>query len=244
MGNDANGVAAQSIGGGGGNGGLSVAGTFNFGTDNKIPSFTAAVGGNGGSGGAGGVVNVTRDRRDDDGRRCFERHSGAIDRRRRRQRRPRRFWLDRGHGRQPDQRVRRRLRRPGQRRGRRDGDQHRRHHHRLAQAGASPDRRGRSRLQDVLVEDGNGFQRHPGAVDRRRRRQRRLRLQRLRRSAWNGHERPGRVTVGGFGGSGGIAGNVNVTNDGLITTWGANANGIEAQSIGGGGGNGGDALTA
>src|SRR5262249_57014052 len=51
------------------------------------------------------------------------------------------------------------------------------------------------------------------------------------------------LTLGGFGGSGGTPGNANVTNTGLITTYGANANGIEAQSIGGGGGNGGGAVT-
>ena len=51
------------------------------------------------------------------------------------------------------------------------------------------------------------------------------------------------LTLGGFGGGGGVAGGVNVTNDGEIITDGAQANGIEAQSLGGGGGNGGGALT-
>ncbi|HYC98208.1 autotransporter outer membrane beta-barrel domain-containing protein [Brevundimonas sp.] len=45
------------------------------------------------------------------------------------------------------------------------------------------------------------------------------------------------VTVGGFGGDGGDAGAVTVTNTGAIVTRGANAHGILAQSIGGGGGN-------
>ncbi len=51
------------------------------------------------------------------------------------------------------------------------------------------------------------------------------------------------LTVGGFGGGGGTAGDVNVVNNGEIITYGAQANGIEAQSLGGGGGNGGGALT-
>ena len=45
------------------------------------------------------------------------------------------------------------------------------------------------------------------------------------------------ITIGGFGGSGGDGGPVTVTNSGSITTRGAGAHGIQAQSIGGGGGN-------
>lgn len=54
------------------------------------------------------------------------------------------------------------------------------------------------------------------------------------------------VTVGGKGGAAADAGNVTATNTGLIATGGAGANGLIAQSIGGGGGNGGDskAITA
>ncbi len=51
------------------------------------------------------------------------------------------------------------------------------------------------------------------------------------------------LTLGGFGGSGGFADNVSVTNNGFITTFGPAAHGILAQSIGGGGGNGGGAVT-
>ncbi len=47
------------------------------------------------------------------------------------------------------------------------------------------------------------------------------------------------VTVGGAGGNGEDAGNVTVTGTGKIVTSGANAHGIVAQSIGGGGGNAG-----
>src|SRR5690606_37428127 len=60
FGDHANGVIAQSIGGGGGNGGLSVAGTFNVSNTNATPSLTASVGGMGGAGGEGAAVIVTR----------------------------------------------------------------------------------------------------------------------------------------------------------------------------------------
>ena len=45
--------------------------------------------------------------------------------------------------------------------------------------------------------------------------------------------------LGGSGGEGGTGGEVNVLNEGIITTYGFKAHGILAQSIGGGGGNGG-----
>ena len=51
----------------------------------------------------------------------------------------------------------------------------------------------------------------------------------------------GAVNVGGKGGSGNIGGAVTVTNSGTIITGGANATAILAQSIGGGGGSGGNA---
>jgi alpha-tubulin suppressor-like RCC1 family protein len=50
------------------------------------------------------------------------------------------------------------------------------------------------------------------------------------------------VSVGGGGGDGNTAGDVIVTNTGVINTWGTNSHGILAQSIGGGGGNGGAAV--
>ena len=49
------------------------------------------------------------------------------------------------------------------------------------------------------------------------------------------------VAVGGRGGGGGPAGDVSVTNNGQITTYGADATGVLIQSIGGGGGTGGAA---
>ncbi|MCK9376587.1 MAG: hypothetical protein M0P73_10595 [Syntrophobacterales bacterium] len=49
---------------------------------------------------------------------------------------------------------------------------------------------------------------------------------------------PGTIEIGGTGGAGGDGGTVQVTNGGVITTYGNQASGIYAQSIGGGGGNG------
>ena len=49
--------------------------------------------------------------------------------------------------------------------------------------------------------------------------------------------------MGGAGGMGGTGGDVSVANAGEITTHGRTAHGILAQSIGGGGGNGGMSLT-
>jgi uncharacterized protein YhjY with autotransporter beta-barrel domain len=51
------------------------------------------------------------------------------------------------------------------------------------------------------------------------------------------------VTIGGDGGDGGDGNTVNVTNTGAITTTGVSAIGIEAQSIGGSGGNGNGAFS-
>uniref|UniRef100_UPI0025C393E9 autotransporter outer membrane beta-barrel domain-containing protein n=1 Tax=Maricaulis sp. TaxID=1486257 RepID=UPI0025C393E9 len=51
------------------------------------------------------------------------------------------------------------------------------------------------------------------------------------------------IAVGGSGGSGNISGRVTVRSDGLISTLGTDSDGILAQSIGGGGGTGGNART-
>jgi len=51
------------------------------------------------------------------------------------------------------------------------------------------------------------------------------------------------IGLGGQGGTGGTGGTVDVANSNTITTGGENAAGIFAQSIGGGGGNGGSALS-
>ncbi len=50
------------------------------------------------------------------------------------------------------------------------------------------------------------------------------------------------ISIGGKGGTGGTASDVNVTNNGALTTSGTASQGIFAQSIGGGGGAGGDAF--
>jgi len=52
------------------------------------------------------------------------------------------------------------------------------------------------------------------------------------------------VAVGGNGGAAGDGGSVAVTNSGTVTTAGDSAHGILAQSVGGGGGNGGDATNS
>jgi len=51
------------------------------------------------------------------------------------------------------------------------------------------------------------------------------------------------IAVGGFGGSGNAAGKVNVDSEGFIKSKGDYSNGVLAQSIGGGGGNGGMAVS-
>ncbi|TPM31479.1 hypothetical protein FJ967_24885 [Mesorhizobium sp. B2-3-4] len=53
---------------------------------------------------------------------------------------------------------------------------------------------------------------------------------------------PAVISIGGAGGSSGIGGIVNVTNNNSLHTTGAGADGINAQSIGGGGGSGGRAI--
>ncbi len=50
------------------------------------------------------------------------------------------------------------------------------------------------------------------------------------------------LAVGGFGGTGNTAGSVSVTNSGTINVFGNKSDGIYAQSVGGGGGNGGLAI--
>jgi len=51
------------------------------------------------------------------------------------------------------------------------------------------------------------------------------------------------ATIGGFGGSGNTGGAVTVENEGVIDTQGSESHGLFAQSVGGGGGNGGSART-
>jgi uncharacterized protein YhjY with autotransporter beta-barrel domain len=51
------------------------------------------------------------------------------------------------------------------------------------------------------------------------------------------------LTIGGDAGGGGAAGTVQISSDGLITSYGDHAGGLQAQSIGGGGGKGGAAVS-
>lgn len=64
-------------------------------------------------------------------------------------------------------------------------------------------------------------------------------LQTQIKSPRDGGARTAAVTVGGEGGTGGNGAQVDVTSAGQITTQGAEAHGIKAESIGGGGGDGG-----
>ncbi len=243
MGNNASGVIAQSLGGGGGNGGLSVAGTFNFASAGNIPSITASVGGTGGAGGAAGDVHVTRvGATQTIGDKSYGIVAQSIG----------------GGGGNGGLSVAGSI-------GTKDAKQISAsvggfggpgsgagavtvnntgaittgsittQQEQLAQVGTV--------LVPVSVVTGNGSD---GIL-----------AQSIGGGGGNGgFAFSGSIgptgentsvniglTLGGFGGSGGFAGNVGVTNVGLITTFGAQANGIDAQSIGGGGGNGGSALT-
>lgn len=51
------------------------------------------------------------------------------------------------------------------------------------------------------------------------------------------------MTIGGDGGTGATAGNVTIVNDGIVTSYGSWGDALKAQSIGGGGGDGGMAIS-
>lgn len=51
------------------------------------------------------------------------------------------------------------------------------------------------------------------------------------------------LTIGGSGGNAGVAGNVQISNAGIVTSYGDHAAGLQAQSVGGGGGKGGAAVS-
>jgi len=177
IGDDSAGLLAQSIGGGGGNGGLSVAGSIG-GPDSK--QVTASVGGMGGAGSEAGVVSVT--------------NTGNIST---------------GSFSVQEQQI--------------------------AAVGTVmqevPVYTGRNSdgilAQSIGGGGGNGGFSFSGAVGA---------------TGENTNLNVG-LTVGGFGGSGGTGSDVFVDNTGVIQTLGSAANGISAQSIGGGGGNGGGAVT-
>ena len=243
MGDEASGVVAQSLGGGGGNGGLSVAGNFSFASQNNVPSITASVGGFGGAGGAAGIVDVTRigatttlgdssvgilaqsiGGGGGNGGLSIAGSIGGTD--------AKQISASVGG-----------FGGPGSSGGNVTVDNTgaittgsiTMGNEQLAMPGTVivqvPVVTGNSSdgilAQSIGGGGGNGGFAFSGSVGP---------------TGENTSVNVG-LTVGGFGGSGGTAGNVQVTNDGLITTYGAQANGIEAQSLGGGGGNGGSALT-
>ncbi|ASV83762.1 sperm-activating peptides family [Ochrobactrum quorumnocens] len=157
------GLLAQSIGGGGGNGGLNVSGGVAISKDGKIPSITFGVGGSGGAGNVSGDVTVD--------------HAGTIE--------VEGNWK---HG---------------------------------------------ILAQSIAGGGGNGALNASGQLN------------------WGSSNSSGGATdlsivagLGGDGGTGANAGNVDVTSDGDISTKGYHSRGIFAQSVGGGGGTGGINVTA
>ncbi len=155
FGNDAVGIMAQSIGGGGGNGGLAVSGSI-AGTDAK--QFTSSIGGNGAFGGTSALVTV--------------KNTGAITT---------------------------------------SGTE--------SQAIYAQSIGGGGGKGGIAASGIFGITGETTSVDLA-------------------------VTVGGVGGQGNTAGDVKVTNVGSLTTTGNSSQAILAQSIGGGGGNGGDSFVA
>ena len=157
------GIMAQSIGGGGGNGGMNVTGGLELSKQATLPSINLGIGGFGGAGASSGDVNVT----------LAGNATTAGD------------WV---HG---------------------------------------------ILAQSIAGGGGNGALNVGGQLN------------------FAASENAGGKTdvsiiagVGGNAGAGSIAGDVTVIDNGIISTTGAYARGIEAQSIGGGGGNGGMNVTA
>ena len=243
LGNHADGVVAQSLGGGGGNGGLSVAGTFNFASANNVPSITASVGGKGGSGGAGHDVSVTRI---GETVTIGDASVGIL------------AQSIGGGGGNGGLSVAGSIGGPDSKQisasvggfggaGSEAGIVTVNNTGNISTGSSSIQQQQIAELgtvfKDVTVVTGkdsngilaqsigggggNGGFSFSGAVAP---------------TGENTNVNVG-LTVGGFGGAGGTGDNVNVTNHGLIQTIGSAANGIAAQSIGGGGGNGGSALT-
>ncbi len=243
LGNHADGVVAQSLGGGGGNGGLSVAGTFNFASSNNVPSITASVGGFGGSGGAGKAVGVTRI---GDTSTIGDASVGIL------------AQSIGGGGGNGGLSVAGSIGGPDSKQisasvggfggvGSEAGTVTVNNTGNISTGSSSIQQQQVAELgtifqpvtvvtgkdsdgilaQSIGGGGGNGGFSFSGAVGP------------------TGEDTNVNVglTVGGFGGDGGFGSNVSVTNNGEIQTIGPSANGIKAQSIGGGGGNGGGAFT-
>ncbi len=240
---EAHGLVAQSIGGGGGNGGISVAGTFNFASQNNVPSITAAVGGMGGAGGAGSDVDVTRvGSIVTTGDKSVGIMAQSVG----------------GGGGNGGIAVSGSLGGPDVKQvtasvGGFGGPG--------SEAGSVTVRNtgaittgSITMTQIQIAKPGREFITAPVEIGYA---SHGILAQSIGGGGGNGgFAFSGSVgpvgentsvqvglTVGGFGGSGGAAGKVDVGSNGLVTTFGAGANGIIAQSIGGGGGNGGSALT-
>ena len=207
---EATGIFAQSVGGGGGNGGFAIGAGVS-----QAEAVTTSVGGFRwiGRSHLDRDGSQYRDGADPDPGRFCRRHSGAVDRRRRRQ------WRLLG---------RRRVQHRGAAGRTRGG------------SGGSGGPAALSLSKRRQCRDTAPFDRHHGAIDRRRWRQWRI----LRRRNFSGGGAGATNSVGGAAAAPG-KGAVIVTNRrGLHSNAGANSIGILAQSIGGGGGNGGFTIGA
>jgi hypothetical protein len=152
------GILAQSLGGGGGNGGLNVSGGLAISKEDSVPSLTIGIGGFGGAGAVSGNVTVDQ--------------TGNVT--------SAGNWV---HG---------------------------------------------ILAQSIAGGGGNGGMNVSGQIN-------------FADSDSSGGKKDITIVagVGGSGGTGANAGNVSITHNGIVTTKGDNALGVAAQSLGGGGGNGG-----
>ena len=212
FGSQARGIVAQSIGGGGGNGGFSVAGGLSIGS--TAANLEVSVGGSGGSGGYSGTLNVTNE----NSIYTYGDNADGI------------YALSEGGG---------------------GGDGG------FSVAGGITGSTGKSLPVKVSVGGTGGSGNYgsnvsvmnSGTITTTGSDSRGIFAKSLGGGGGNGgfsvagdigfSQFGAAVTVGGSGGSGNVGGAVYATNTGTITTWGANSEGIFAESIGGGGGKGG-----
>ena len=170
-GSNARGFAAQSIGGGGGNGGINISGGIMADKTSSNPSLVFGLGGAGGAAQTGGAVTATQTGAMQVDRHQLDRRAGPVGLQWRRLGRTER--LGEPQCRQRLQRRDRHRRQRWRRRGFRCGQPHQR---RADPAGRPAGRE--HQFRDIRGGPGRdqvprAGQRHSGAVDRRRRRRRR-----------------------------------------------------------------------
>ena len=214
------GIMAQSIGGGGGNATLNIAVVYE-GKSDKNKGFNLAVGGAPGNGGDGSTVDGDQRGHGRDVRQGILRRAGAVDRRWRRQRRPRRGLLE------------------DQRRQGRDHDRPR--------TAAPADSGGDVSLTSngtVTTHGGSSYGLLAQSVGNGGGNSSSTSVSVTVPEEGDTPERAASVSVGLEGGLGGRAGNVALNASGAVITNGEDSHAIFAQSVGGGGGNGGSATGA